>query len=97
MAAEYERTFKRQLVTNIIYPQNRSGTPIYNPSGKYIVRLFAGGIARKVVVDDRLPVDRRGRLLCARTTRPNELWVSIIEKAYMKLNGGYVQGYFNFY
>eukprot|EP00750_Incisomonas_marina_P001804 INCI11673.1.p1 GENE.INCI11673.1~~INCI11673.1.p1 ORF type:complete len:668 (-),score=115.51 INCI11673.1:621-2456(-) len=89
MAAEYERTFKRQLVTNIIYPQNRSGTPIYNPSGKYIVRLFAGGIARKVVVDDRLPVDRRGRLLCARTTRPNELWVSIIEKAYMKLNGGY--------
>ena len=48
MAAAYERKFHRKLLTNIIYPQNRSGEPIYNPSGKYIVRLFAGGIARKV-------------------------------------------------
>jgi hypothetical protein len=89
MAAAYERKFRRPLLTNIIYPQDRAGRPIYNPSGKYIVRLFVGGIARKVVVDDELPVDKHGRLLCARTTRPNELWVSIVEKAYMKVNGGY--------
>ena len=89
MAAAYERKFRRKLLTNIIYPQDRTGSPIYNPSGKYIVRLFVGGIARKVIVDDEMPVDKQGRLLCARTTRANELWVSIIEKAYMKLNGGY--------
>jgi len=89
MAAAYERKFRRKLITNIIYPQNRRGEPMYNPSGKYIVRLFAGGIARKIVVDDEMPVDKSGRLLCACTTKPNELWVSVIEKAYMKLNGGY--------
>jgi calpain-7 len=79
-------------VTPIIYPQNKDGVPIYNPSGKYIVKLWLNGVARQVVVDDRLPIDAHGRLLCSDTKTSNhrlELWVSIIEKAYMKLCGGY--------
>ncbi len=47
------------------------------------------GAARKVVVDDYFPVDRRGRLICSFSTTKHELWVSVIEKAYMKVNGGY--------
>jgi hypothetical protein len=43
----------------------------------------------QVVVDDLLPVGRGGRLLCSCSTDRSELWVSIVEKAYMKLNGGY--------
>ncbi|CAN0337758.1 unnamed protein product, partial [Ectocarpus sp. 13 AM-2016] len=30
-----------------------------------------------------------GQLLCSATTDKSELWVSIIEKAYLKVNGGY--------
>lgn len=42
-----------------------------------------------MIVDDRLPVDKRGKPLCSFSNAGNELWVSIIEKAYMKVNGGY--------
>lgn len=40
-------------------------------------------------MDDLLPVDRQGDLLCSSSKDRGELWVSIVEKAYMKLNGGY--------
>ena len=90
ITAEYQRRFGHNLITGIVYPQSATGIPIFNPSGKYLVRLFINGIARKVVVDDRLPVNMdTGQLLCAKSTNPLEMWVSIIEKAYMKLNGGY--------
>lgn len=45
-----------------------------------MVKLWANGCARKVIVDDRLPVDRNGELLCACSKDRAELWVSIIEK-----------------
>ncbi|CAM9513051.1 unnamed protein product, partial [Ectocarpus fasciculatus] len=92
IAAEYEKKFKKQLITKIIYPQDSNGFPQYNAYGKYLVKLFLNGIHRKVVVDDLLPVDANGKLLCSRgECGPSgmELWVSIIEKAYMKVNGGY--------
>ena len=89
IAAAYERRHGKQLITNIIFPQDRAGMPIYNPAGKYLVKLHVNGIARKVLVDDRLPLSKDGRLMTSHTTHAQELWVSIIEKAYMKLNGGY--------
>lgn len=56
-----------------------------NPSGKYLVKLWANGCLRRVVVDDRLPCDQRGNLMTCFSNDKSELWVSIIEKAYMKL------------
>ncbi|KAI7894172.1 uncharacterized protein EV154DRAFT_415548 [Mucor mucedo] len=89
VAAAYERKFKKQLITSCIYPQNKHGQPCYNPNGKYVIKLVYNGIARKVVVDDLLPVSREGTLMCTFSTNKGELWASIIEKAYMKLMGGY--------
>jgi len=63
--------------------------PIYNPSGKYMVKLTFNGVPRKILVDDRIPISQDGRPMCSHSSHAEELWVSIIEKAYMKVNGGY--------
>jgi calpain-7 len=86
ICAAFERRFDRKLVTSLIHPQTPDGTPMCSPSGKYAVKLWLNGVARQVIVDDYLPVDRFGNVLCSHTTTKGlELWVSIIEKAYMKL------------
>jgi calpain-7 len=58
-----------------------------------MVKLWLNGVARCVVVDDYLPIDKHGNLLCSQTSNNSastlELWVTLIEKAYMKLCGGY--------
>ena len=37
ITAAFERRFKRRLITGIIWPQNSSGMPVYNPSGKVLL------------------------------------------------------------
>jgi calpain-7 len=52
------------------------------------VKLYLNGSWRGVEVDDYLPVDEWGRLICGYSNK-SKLWVSIIEKAYLKAHGGY--------
>ncbi|CAB3402529.1 unnamed protein product [Caenorhabditis bovis] len=89
IAALYEKKFKKRLVTSIIFPQDSSGKPLYNPAGKYVIRLHINGVWRKVVIDDYFPCDERDQLMCSQSERKGELWVSLLEKAYMKVMGGY--------
>ncbi|TYZ63523.1 hypothetical protein PybrP1_010163 [[Pythium] brassicae (nom. inval.)] len=91
IAAAYEQRFKKPLISHLLRPVDPgSRQPRVSPSGKYVVKLWANGVPRKVVIDDRLPVSAAtGQLLTSCTTRANELWVPLIEKAYLKLNGGY--------
>ncbi|GES73709.1 calpain-7 [Rhizophagus clarus] len=90
VSAAYQKRYgNKQLITRCIFPKNKYGHPFYNPSGKYVVKLIFNGTPRKVIIDDFLPFSRDGTLMCTFSTNKNELWPSIIEKAYLKLMGGY--------
>ncbi|KAG5493632.1 hypothetical protein JIQ42_02005 [Leishmania sp. Namibia] len=90
ICASYQKRFPNaKIISNVIYPQDSDGNPILNPKGKYCVKMLINGITRIVTVDDRLPVNPRSRrFLCTSSTDPSELWVSIMEKAFVKVCGG---------
>lgn len=64
-------------------------TPEYNEEGIYTVRFCIQGEWVPVIVDDWIPCEPSGKPAFATSRRGNELWVSILEKAYAKLHGSY--------
>eukprot|EP00760_Papus_ankaliazontas_P029394 PhM_4_TR4233/c0_g2_i1/m.60864/K08576/CAPN7; calpain-7 len=90
ICANYEQRFKgAKLISRAIYPQDVNGVPVYNPKGKYAVKMLLNGAVRVVVVDDRLPIDTAtGRLVCSHSSHDDELCVSLLEKAFVKVFGG---------
>ncbi|GLT26977.1 hypothetical protein SLA2020_020110 [Shorea laevis] len=64
-------------------------TPEYNEEGIYTVRFCIQGEWVPVVVDDWIPCEAPCKPAFATSKKGNELWVSILEKAYAKLHGSY--------
>ena len=70
----------------IIYPQDKNGVPIYNSSGIYWVKLFHMGKYRKVIIDDKFPVNKETfETFFPQCSSSLELWPLILTKALIKL------------
>ncbi|KAK7549691.1 hypothetical protein IWX49DRAFT_313447 [Phyllosticta citricarpa] len=82
---------KAQYLANMIWPFNKmTSIPEISANGKYILRLNFNGCWRKVVIDDRLPVSKSTRMLhVVDRNNPSLLWPALLEKAYLKVRGGY--------
>lgn len=79
------------MLSSVFYPfDGVSQQPLRSKNGKYIFRLYFNGCWRKVVIDDRLPVSNGPRALYVLDrNNPNLIWPALIEKAYLKVRGGY--------
>jgi calpain-7 len=80
-----------RILPQILWPWDATNNiPKMSPNGKYILRLNFNGCYRKVVIDDRLPVSKTKRLLHIIDRRnPALMWPALLEKAYLKVRGGY--------
>ncbi|KAK9476766.1 hypothetical protein V1514DRAFT_353987 [Lipomyces japonicus] len=74
----------KTLLSKIIYP----GT--VSKSGKYVIKLFINGVIRKVIIDDYLPHSSGDRHLhVVSKSNPRLAWPALLEKAYLRVMGGY--------
>ncbi|CAP91406.1 Calpain-like protease palB/RIM13 [Penicillium chrysogenum] len=79
-----------QHASPTLYPCSEDKNPILSHSGKYIFRFYFNGSFRKVVIDDRLPSSKTTRSLhVIDRNNSNFLWPALVEKAYLKVRGGY--------
>lgn len=78
-------------MVSIIYPYDyNTMRPIISSNGKYVFRFNFNGCFRKVVIDDRLPTSRTEQTLhVVDRNNPGVIWPALIEKAYLKVRGGY--------
>ncbi|KAI0165806.1 PALB protein [Xylariaceae sp. FL1272] len=85
------RPGSNSILPALMFPTNtRDGQPMVAKNGLYIFRMFFNGCFRKVVIDDRLPASSNDRTLFVVDRRnPKLLWPALIEKAYLKIRGGY--------
>ena len=77
-----ERLFKR-----VVPPSQSFDAGHYN--GMFHFNFWQNGEWTPVVIDDRLPTTKDGRLLYLSSASGDEFWSALLEKAYAKLCGGY--------
>ena len=62
---------------------------VYPEYGFYQMRFFKYGEWIPVTIDDMMPSEASNALLFASSPKTDELWVSVLEKAYAKLHNSY--------
>ncbi|CAN8096490.1 unnamed protein product [Discula destructiva] len=82
---------KNSLLPTLLHPFDYDrGRPVASQNGKYMFRLNFNGCFRQVVVDDRLPTSKTSRTFFVVDRRnPELIWPALMEKAYLKIRGGY--------
>ncbi|KAK4239762.1 hypothetical protein C8A03DRAFT_32126 [Achaetomium macrosporum] len=90
-AARHFGPTKDSLLASLIYPfDTKAMRPELSKSGKYVFRMYFNGSWRQVAVDDRLPASKSERSLYVVDRRnPRLIWPALVEKAYLKIRGGY--------
>jgi calpain-7 len=88
--ARAERSHAK-IMRSVLHPyDSEGGRPLLSQNGKYIVRLNFNGCYRKVVIDDTLPTSKTTRVIhVVDRANPGLLWPALLEKAYLKVRGGY--------
>lgn len=81
----------RSILPAHLFPSDIDfGKPRIAPNGKYIFRMYFNGCFRRVTIDDRLPSSSNDRTLyVVERHNPRLLWPALMEKAYLKVRGGY--------
>ncbi|KAI0090683.1 hypothetical protein BDY19DRAFT_992108 [Irpex rosettiformis] len=89
---DHDLRFESNLGKASLYPQlSEDLTTAANLSKAYSLRVLFNGAYRKAnrYIDSQLPAYSDGKLMCMSAGSKRELWPSLVEKAYMKLMGGY--------
>ena len=69
-----------------IHPQQPADQrPCYNPSGRYVVRVFVAGAWRCVEVDDMVPLNAKSEPVVLFSEHPRELWPTLLATAIYKV------------
>ncbi|KAI0645166.1 hypothetical protein C8Q79DRAFT_756199 [Trametes meyenii] len=89
VCVDHHRRFGSKMIVSSLYPQDCSGTPRRSDSNQYQYRILYNGDYRRISFDDQLPSHPDGSLMCMSAGGKRLLWPSLVEKAYMKLAGGY--------
>ncbi|GAA5859581.1 hypothetical protein JCM8547_006151 [Rhodosporidiobolus lusitaniae] len=89
VAAEHHSRFDSKLGLSCLFPHDEHGLLRTGRSGFHTVRLLVNGTWRKITIDDSLPVSPSGQPLGAFSRNHAQLWPSLLEKAYLRLMGGY--------
>ncbi|ORY69806.1 PALB protein [Pseudomassariella vexata] len=79
------------LLSALMFPtDSETGQPKVSANGRYVFRMYFNGCFRKVVIDDRLPSSSTSRALYVVDRQNSRLiWPALLEKAYLKVRGGY--------
>ncbi|RPD57684.1 cysteine proteinase, partial [Lentinus tigrinus ALCF2SS1-6] len=81
VAIDHDRRFASKMVSSSLHPQAEPD--------QFQCKFLFNGTFRRVSIDNQLPTYPDGTLMCVSTGTKEQLWPSLVEKAYMKLAGGY--------
>lgn len=79
------------ILSTCFYPFDKAhDRPSVSPNGKYVFRFHFNGCYRRIFIDDRLPTTSSPRSLHVIDRKDSAVyWPALIEKAYLKVRGGY--------